>query len=61
MPNNKDVIEDTEQIIEDTEEIQKDTDEIIDKTSSIDKKIWFLISLWIVDKIMILLMLLLIN
>ena len=35
--------EDIVDVIEDTEEIQK-------RTESMDKKLWFLIALWVLDK-----------
>ena len=46
---------------EELEEIGEDTDDILEDTSSIDKKITWLIVLWIIDKMIILAMLLLLG
>lgn len=52
---------DLDNINMDTDEILEDTTAIDDRTQSMDKKLWILITLWLLDKIILLTMFLIFN
>ena len=52
---------DLDNINMDTDEILEDTTAIDDRTQSMDKKLWILITLWLLDKVILLTMFLIFN